>query len=125
MLAPMPWIWFRTYCLPVRPTVTTRIREAVPMTIPRAVRVKRILFRRKVSRATPTISDSTRFLWGRGLPGILLIRLLTHQLRFSGPAGARGLGSHPHFVSAPAFHARLRLTLIGELFTWSPPRTGL
>ena len=48
-LVPMDWIWFSTYCLPVMPMVTTRIREAVPMTIPSAVSAKRTLLLQKVS----------------------------------------------------------------------------
>ena len=48
-LAPMAWIWFRMYCLPVMPMVTTRINEAVPITMPSAVRANRTLLLQKVS----------------------------------------------------------------------------
>ena len=48
-LVPMDWICCSTYCLPVMPIVTTRISEAVPMTMPRAVSAKRTLLLRKVS----------------------------------------------------------------------------
>ena len=59
MLVPTPWIVFRTYCLPVRPMVTTRMSEAEPMTIPSAVSAKRTLLARKLSKASNTISLRT------------------------------------------------------------------
>ena len=59
MLAPIDWICCSTYCLPVRPMVTTRISDAVPITMPSAVSAKRTLLVRKVSMATLTVSPST------------------------------------------------------------------
>src|SRR3954447_23428725 len=50
-----------TYCFPVNPIVTTRIKEAVPMTIPRAVRAKRTLLLMKVSYAKLRISPRHSF----------------------------------------------------------------
>ena len=47
------------YCLPVMPMVTTRMTEAVPMTMPSAVSAKRTLLARKLSRASLRISLST------------------------------------------------------------------
>src|ERR1700691_1922654 len=46
----------RTYRLPESPMVTTRIKEAVPITIPSAVRAKRTWLRRNESMASNTIS---------------------------------------------------------------------
>src|SRR6266700_2456854 len=56
MLAPMDWIWFSAYCFPARPMVTTQISTAVPITMPTAVRIKRILLVRNESMAMLTIS---------------------------------------------------------------------
>ena len=50
---------WRMNCLPVSPMVTTRITEAVPMTMPSAVSAKRILLERKLSTASLRISLST------------------------------------------------------------------
>src|SRR5437773_5487441 len=52
----MACIWFITYCLPVSPMVTTTMSEAVPITMPSAVRAKRTLLVRKESMAMLTIS---------------------------------------------------------------------
>jgi len=49
----------RMYCLPVRPMVTTRMTEAVPMTMPSAVRAKRSLLELKLSSASLRISLRT------------------------------------------------------------------
>ena len=48
MFEPIFWICWMMYCLPVSPTVTTRISDAVPMTMPSAVKMNRILLVRKV-----------------------------------------------------------------------------
>ena len=44
------------YCLPVSPMVTTKMSEAVPITMPSAVRAKRTLAAAKESRASAKIS---------------------------------------------------------------------
>ena len=44
------------YCLPVSPMVTTRMTEAVPMTMPSAASAKRALLKRKLSTASFIIS---------------------------------------------------------------------
>ena len=56
MLVPILSSRPKIYCLPVRPIVTTKISEAVPMTIPRAVSAKRSLLARKLSTASRTSS---------------------------------------------------------------------
>src|SRR2546423_1248577 len=56
MFAPIDWIWVKMYCLPVMPMVTTRISEAVPMTMPNAVSMKRIFDCLKESIASHAIS---------------------------------------------------------------------
>jgi hypothetical protein len=48
-LVPMAWIWFSTYWRPVMPMVTTRMSDAVPITMPSAVRMNRTLLLQKVS----------------------------------------------------------------------------
>ncbi len=55
------------YCLPVSPTVTTRISDAVPMTMPSAVKMNRILLVRNVWTATLRVSPKTSFGYGRPL----------------------------------------------------------
>src|ERR1700733_5505951 len=55
---------FRTYCFPVRLMVATRISEAVPIIMPSAVRRKRTLLERKVSKAKLKISP--KMTWGLG-----------------------------------------------------------
>src|SRR5260370_32371627 len=59
MLAPIDCIWFSAYCLPVRPMVTTTIRDAVPITMPNAVRTNLTLLIRNESTAMLTISLKT------------------------------------------------------------------
>src|ERR1700723_1691423 len=54
----------RTYCLPVRLMVATRISEAVPIIMPSAVSRKRTLLERKVSKAKLKISP--KMTWGLG-----------------------------------------------------------
>ncbi len=44
------------YCLPVMPTVTTRMMDAEPMTMPSMVSRKRALLARKLSMASETTS---------------------------------------------------------------------
>ena len=44
------------YCLPVRPTVTTRMMDAEPMIMPSMVSRKRTLEARKLSMASRTVS---------------------------------------------------------------------
>src|ERR1035437_10905821 len=44
------------YCLPVSPTVTTRMIDAEPMTMPTIVRMKRALLARKLSTASEKTS---------------------------------------------------------------------
>src|SRR4029077_17303943 len=68
MFAPIDWIKRCTYCLPVMPIVTTRISEAVPMTMPRAVRAKRTLLLMKVSYAKLITSFSRIVLRRKGGP---------------------------------------------------------
>src|SRR5215475_8951456 len=68
MFAPMDWMRRCTYCFPVMPMVTTRISEAVPMTIPRAVRAKRTLLLVNVSYAKLRISFSRMVLRRKGGP---------------------------------------------------------
>src|ERR1700756_1958165 len=58
MFAPIAWIRRCTYCLPVSPIVTTRMRDAVPITMPSAVSAKRTLLLLKVSYAKLRISAS-------------------------------------------------------------------
>ena len=58
-LVPIFWISFRMNCLPVMPMVTTKITDAVPMTMPRAVSAKRSLLERKLSTASFRISLTT------------------------------------------------------------------
>ena len=58
----MFWMEVSTYFLPERPMVTTRINEAVPITMPSAVRAKRIWFRRNESMASNTISRNAMLL---------------------------------------------------------------
>ena len=55
-LVPIFWISSEMYCLPVKPMVTTRITDAVPITMPSAVSIKRVLLARKLSPASFRIS---------------------------------------------------------------------
>ncbi len=57
-LVPMPWISLRMYWRPVAEMATTRITEAVPMTMPSAVSTKRTFDERKLSMASLAISLS-------------------------------------------------------------------
>src|SRR2546423_3109423 len=73
----MAWIWFMTYCLPVRPIVTTTISEAVPITMPSAVRANRTLLVRKESMAMLTISLKSIVFRAVSARGVL-IKILFH-----------------------------------------------
>ncbi len=64
------------YCLPVSPTVTTRISDAVPMTMPSAVKMNRSLLVRKVWTATLSVSPKTSFGYGRPLLRPFAMRML-------------------------------------------------
>src|SRR5258708_3746847 len=81
MLAPMDWIWFSAYCLPARPTVTTKISAAVQITIPTAVRIKRILLVRNESMAMLTVSLKSMVLRAVSAKGRLVIVILYVLLR--------------------------------------------
>src|SRR5579884_2207419 len=94
-----------TYCLPVSPMVTTTIREAVPITMPIAVRAKRTLLVRKESSASVTISLKSivfRAVSTKGRPVIVL--LYDFLLRFR--AEAR---DHYNLQSLKAPHLLSRL----------------
>src|SRR5580765_5947040 len=80
-----------TYCLPVRPIVTTTINEAVPITIPSAVRAKRHLLLRKESSASVTISLKSIVLRAVSTSGRPVIGLL--YVSCSLDAGYRRLAS--------------------------------
>ena len=74
MLEPMFCICCSRYCLPVRPMVTTRMSDAVPITIPSEVRMNRILPIRNVWNATLNVSPKTNLGYRRPLlpsPAIL------------------------------------------------------
>src|SRR5437763_15965888 len=73
----MAWIWFMTYCLPVRPIVTTTISDAVPITMPSAVRAKRTLLVRKESMAMLTISLKSIVFRAVSARGVLM-KILFH-----------------------------------------------
>src|SRR5580658_4593811 len=57
-LVPMPWISLRMYWRPVAEMATTRMTDAVPMTMPSAVSTKRTFDERKLSMASLAISLS-------------------------------------------------------------------
>src|SRR5437899_2882743 len=78
----MAWIWFMTYCLPVSPIVTTTISEAVPITMPSAVRAKRTLLVRKESMAMLTISLKSIVFRAVSARGVL-IKILFHTVGLS------------------------------------------
>src|SRR5258707_14089795 len=75
----MPSIWFMTYCLPVRPMVTTRISVAVPITIPRVVRAKRTLLVRNESMAIETISLISIVFRAVSVNGLFMDRVIVTQ----------------------------------------------
>src|SRR5580698_3958930 len=86
--------------------VTTRMSDAVPMTMPSEVRIKRTLLTRKVSMATLRVSPKTSLGYRRLLPfrAIARFRVLLRQRRFKqdlngcpGSRGFRDLGGFPFY----------------------------
>src|SRR5271165_5394591 len=73
-LEPTLLIWVNRNCLPVSEMVTTRMRDAVPITMPKAVMVARTLSARKDWVAKPQMSRKTI---RRCLLGIAKAALLT------------------------------------------------
>src|SRR5437016_8694451 len=98
----MAWIWFMTYCLPVRPIVTTTISEAVPITMPSAVRANRTLLVRKESMAMLTISLKSIVFRAVSAIGVLMkILFHTEGLSAFSLVFANSLASGPSiFLSA-------------------------
>ena len=56
LLGPMLVSSSSAYCLPVDPSVATRMMDAEPMTMPSMVSMKRVLLARKLSTASRTTS---------------------------------------------------------------------
>src|SRR5215471_18419283 len=73
MFAPMDWIRFSTYCLPVKPMVTTTISDEVPMTMPSAVSTNRTLLVLKESMAMLTTSLKSIVLRAVSTSGVVIV----------------------------------------------------
>jgi hypothetical protein len=92
-----------TYCLPIIATVTTKMIDDVPMTMPRAVRTKRSFEARKLSPASLKIS-LTALLFMQAIlssPGLFpgLGRMVGYWLRRSAPRD-QTRGRHPGFFAS-------------------------
>src|SRR5258708_39545443 len=94
-LTPIAWIWLITYCLPVKPMVTTTIRDAVPITMPVAVSAKRTLLERNESMAMLTISLKSMVLRAVPVKG-LIIGLLWHKGRLKPKALSQPTATDHH-----------------------------